>query len=135
MTRVSLADGFPALLTSEESLADLNSRLDRPLPMNRFRPNIGVRGTELAYVEDTWAEIQIGEVSFSVVKACARCVITTTDQTMALRGREPLATLATYRRVERGVLFGQNLIHRACGRIVVGDRIRVIRKQQHAAFQ
>jgi uncharacterized protein YcbX len=127
--QVSLADGFPALLISEESLTDLNSRLEQPLPMNRFRPNIVVRGAQFAYEEDTWAEIRIGEVSFSVVKACARCIVTTTDQNTALRGPEPLATLATYRRVERGVLFGQNLIHRAPGQITLGDRVHIVRRR------
>ncbi len=38
------ADGYPILLTSEEGLQDLNSRLDTPVPMNRFRPNLVVKG-------------------------------------------------------------------------------------------
>lgn len=125
--QVSLADGFPLLLTSEASLADLNGRLEQPLPMSRFRPNVVVSGVGIAYAEDRWAEIRIGNLTFSVVKACARCVITTTDQATAARGREPLATLATYRRVPRGVLFGQNLIHAGPGRIAVGDRVTVSR--------
>jgi uncharacterized protein YcbX len=124
--QVSLADGYPALLVSEESLSDLNSRLDQPLPMNRFRPNIVVRGSEEAYAEDGWAEIQVSSMWFSVVKACARCVITTTDQETAERGQEPLLTLASYRRIPRGVLFGQNLIHRAAGHISVGDRVNPV---------
>ena len=93
--------------------------------MNRFRPNIVVGGAGAPYVEDTWSRISIGDVTFSLVKACARCAITTTDQVTALRGHEPLAILATYRRVARGVLFGQNLIHRTGGTIRVGDRVRV----------
>jgi uncharacterized protein YcbX len=124
---VGLADGYPLLLTAEASLAELNSRLEEPLPMNRFRPNVVVGGAGLAYAEDSWAEIRIRNVTFRVVKACARCVITTTDQATAARGREPLATLATYRRVQRGVLFGQNLIHAGPGRIAVGDRVSVSR--------
>ncbi len=124
---VGFADGYPVLLISEESLIDLNSRLEEPLPMNRFRPNIVVSGTTQPYAEDTWAEIRIGALGFSVVKASARCVTTTTDQSTAERGREPLATLATYRNVARGVLFGQNLIHSSPGRIAVGDTLEVIR--------
>lgn len=121
--QLNLADGYPILLISEESLADLNRRLAEPVPMNRFRPNIVIHGTEVPYAEDEWSEIQIGEVAFHVVKSCARCVTTTTNQSTAERGPEPLRTLASYRQVPRGVLFGQNLIHAAPGRIRVGDSV------------
>ena len=122
--QVGFADGYPLLLISEESLADLNARMDTPLPMNRFRPNVVVRGWGAPYGEDGWAEVCVGQVRFEVVKACARCVTTTTNQATAERGIEPLATLATYRRVPRGVLFGQNLIHTDRGVISVGDRLK-----------
>jgi uncharacterized protein YcbX len=125
--QVGFADGYPLLLISEESLADLNARLATPLPMNSFRPNVVVRGWGTPYGEDTWAEVCIDTVRFDVVKACARCVTTTTDQATAERGIEPLATLAKYRRVPRGVLFGQNLLHAALGMISVGDRLNVLR--------
>ena len=131
---VGFADGFPILLIAEESLADLNTRLAQPLPMNRFRPSIVMSGADAPYAEDTWAEISIGPMTFSVVKACARCVTTTTNQLTAARGSEPLATLATYRRVARGVLFGQNLIHAAPGQILVGDEVSVVRRQPPPEF-
>jgi uncharacterized protein YcbX len=123
--QVGFADGYPFLLISEESLADLNGRLAAPLMMNRFRPNIVVRGGT-PYAEDRWRRIRIGAVELHLVKACARCAITTTDQETAAVGREPLATLATYRRVERGVLFGQNAIHTTQGAIRVGDTVEVL---------
>jgi uncharacterized protein YcbX len=123
--QVGFADGYPFLLLSENSLDDLNQRLATPLPMNRFRPNIVVQGCP-AFAEDTWREITIGTVPFGVVKPCARCAITTTDQRTALVGKEPLRTLATYRKGEHGVLFGQNLIHRATGTIQVGDVLAVM---------
>ncbi|MCA1647095.1 MAG: MOSC domain-containing protein [Chloroflexi bacterium] len=122
---VSFADGYPLLLISDESLADLNTRLDPQLPMNRFRPNIVVRGAGTPYTEDTWSQISIAGVCFSLVKACARCAITTTNQLTAERGVQPLATLATYRRIPRGVLFGQNLIHHTRGTLRIGDPVRV----------
>jgi uncharacterized protein YcbX len=124
--QVGFADGFPVLLISEESLDDLNTRLARPLPMNRFRPNIVVCGWGAPYDEDTWAAVRIGAVPFDVVKACARCVTTTTDQATAERGPEPLATLARYRRVPRGVLFGQNLVHATEGQVRLGDPLQVL---------
>ena len=121
-TRVSFADGYPILLISEESLADLNSRMARPLPMNRFRPNLVVAGGE-AYAEDEWEKIRIGGMALRVVKPCFRCVITTTDQVTAGRGREPLRTLATYRRVNGEVMFGQNVVHETTGHLRIGDSV------------
>jgi len=120
--QVGLSDGFPFLVTSEASLADLNSRLDEPLPMNRFRPNLVVRGCE-AFAEDGWRRVRVGGIVFRVVKPCARCVITTVDQSSAATGKEPLRTLARYRKVGSKVLFGQNLIHDGTGVLNVGDAV------------
>ncbi|MCB0061928.1 MAG: MOSC domain-containing protein [Caldilineaceae bacterium] len=124
--QTSFADGYPFLLISEESLADLNRRLATPLPMNRFRPNIVVRG-EVPFAEDSWRQIRIGKVTFDLVKPCARCQITTIDQeTGAVAGKEPLATFATFRRTPDGkVMFGQNLLSTGAGMIAVGDCVRL----------
>jgi uncharacterized protein len=121
-TRVSFVDAYPLLLISEASLADLNQRLSVALPMNRFRPNLMVAGAE-PYDEDRWTVIDISGISFTVVKPCERCVITTTDQMTAHRGIEPLRTLATYRRVQGKILFGQNLVHQGAGELRVGDPV------------
>lgn len=122
---VSLVDGFPFLLISEASLEDLNSHLEEPLPMNRFRPNLVVRGCK-PFAEDGWRRVRMGQLVFRVVKPCARCSITTVDQTKGVRGREPLRTLARYRKVGSKVLFGQNLIHDATGTVRVGDSLEVV---------
>ena len=121
---VSFADGYPLLLVSEASLEELNRRLDEPLPMNRFRPNLVVRGTE-PFAEDRWRRFTIGGIRFDAVKPCARCVVTTTDQDTALRGREPLRTLGTFRRQGSGLMFGMNVVHRATGTIRVGQPVEV----------
>ena len=123
-TRVSSADGFPFLLISEESLADLNRRLAQPLPMNRFRPNLVVAGAE-PYAEDEWNRIEVGGIPMRVVKPCDRCVVTTTDQATGERGKEPLRTLATYRNRGGEVMFGQNVVHERRGRLRVGDQVNV----------
>ena len=122
---VSFADAFPFLLVSEGSLEELNRRLESPVPMNRFRPNIVVAGGA-PHAEDEWRRVGIGEVVFRVAKPCARCVITTTDQRTGERGPEPLRTLASYRTVGGKVLFGQNLVHEGRGVVRVGDRVRVV---------
>jgi uncharacterized protein YcbX len=123
--RVGLADAFPYLLVSEASLADLNARLAEPLPMNRFRPNLVVSGCA-PYAEDGWRRIRIGALEFRVVKPCARCVVTTTDQATGRRGAEPLRTLATYRQRDGGIMFGQNLIPDGEGDLRMGDAVEVL---------
>jgi uncharacterized protein YcbX len=123
-TRVSFADGFPFLLISEESLADLNGKLAEPIPMNRFRPNLVVAGAP-AYAEDEWHSIQIGPIPMRVVKPCGRCVVTTTDQSTGERGKEPLRTLAAFRNRGGEVMFGQNVLHERSGRLRLGDTVVV----------
>ena len=124
---VSFADAYPFMLLGEGSLEDLNSRLENRVPMNRFRPNFVVSGSD-AFAEDGWKRIRIGETVFHLGKPCARCVMTTVDQTAGVKtGKEPLATLSSYRNVNGKVLFGQNLIAENPGCVVrVGDRVEVI---------
>jgi uncharacterized protein YcbX len=147
---VSFADGFPLLLIGEGSLEELNKRIaigesaeksDRaPLRMNRFRPNLVVRGSE-PFAEDRWAKIRVGGAAFRVVKPCGRCSITTVDQDKGeFDGKEPLRTLATFRMAKdvhpeafesfghapNSVLFGENLIPENPGAAIrVGDEITV----------
>ncbi|WP_460357203.1 MOSC domain-containing protein [Actinoallomurus acanthiterrae] len=116
-------------MTSVESLEELNSRLDEPLPMNRFRPSVVLEGLG-AWGEDSVRLLRVGGVELELVKPCTRCVITTTDQETAVKAREPLRTLATYRTRtlpdgDRGVVFGQNAIPRTLGTIAVGDPVTV----------
>jgi uncharacterized protein YcbX len=114
--RVSFADGYPLLLTSEESLAALNDwiaegpRADEgPLPMTRFRPNVVVRGAP-AWAEDGWRRLQIGDVPFRAVKGCSRCLMTMVDPETLIKSKEPIATLARHRRWDGETWFGMNLI-------------------------
>jgi uncharacterized protein YcbX len=127
---VAFADGYPLLVISAESLAELNSRLDDPLPMNRFRPSIVIEGLG-AFGEDSARLLRVGGVTVELVKPCARCVITTTDQDTAAKGREPLRTLAAYRTRRMadghlGVMFGQNGVPRTLGTIALGDHVEVV---------
>jgi uncharacterized protein len=124
---VSFADGYPVLLIGEESLADLNSKLETPIPMDRFRTNLVVSGSE-AFAEDSWKRIRIGKTIFQLMKPCARCVMTTIDQTKGEKqGSEPLKTLASYRTKNGKVMFGQNLIAENFGETInLGDEIEVL---------
>jgi uncharacterized protein len=161
---VSFADGYPVLVIGEASLADLNARLagaagepprrrngDTPpleggefvksVPMNRFRPNIVVSGSE-AFAEDRWSRIRVGDAIFRGTKPCARCVMTTVDQTRGeFDGKDPLKTLSEYRMAKdaipdiyeslgmnpTAVLFGQNLVGESISATIrVGDKVEVI---------
>jgi uncharacterized protein YcbX len=121
----SFADGYPFLIIGQASLDELNNRLSEPLPMNRFRPNIVFTGGA-PFGEDMMAHFVVAGVNFYGVKLCARCVMTTINQDDASKGKEPLKTLATYRRKEQKILFGQNLIHDGQGLITVGDSIQTL---------
>jgi uncharacterized protein len=153
---VSFADGYPLMLLGDASLAELNRRLAenvgredaggapavQALPMKRFRPNLVVTGSD-AFAEDDWNEIRVGEAVFRSTKPCERCVITTIDPTKGeFDGKEPLKTLATFRRARdvmadrceqlgvdpAAVLFGQNLVAETAGAAIrVGDTVEVIR--------
>ena len=136
---VSFADGYPVLIIGEESLSDLNARLEISVLMNRFRPNLVFTGGD-AFDEDGWKQIKIGDVIFHVVKPCGRCVMTTIDQKSGVKqGTEPLKTLASYRipkrSVKRKILFGQNLIAENVGESLrVGDQIEIIETKNKPKF-
>ncbi len=106
---VSLADAYPFLIIGQSTLDELNGRLSNPLPINRFRPNFVFTGGK-PYEEDGWRNFTIGSVRFVGVKLCDRCVLTTVNQDTAEKGVEPLKTLATYRKKDNKIYFGQNLV-------------------------
>jgi uncharacterized protein YcbX len=119
------ADGYPILVISEESLRDLNSKLDTPLPMNRFRPNMVVKDCD-PFAEDTWKRIRIGSVEMALVKPCPRCVVTTIDKETLEQNKEPLKTLNAYRKQKGGAMFGMNIIPLNEGEIKIGTSVEVL---------
>lgn len=125
---VSFADGFPLLITTTASL-DALDLAGAGVTMRRFRPNIVLAGAT-PFAEDTWKRIRIGDVELDLVKACARCVVTTIDQDSGEKpSREPVATLAKKRKGTKGVYFGQNAIPRSLGRIETGAAVTVLERR------
>lgn len=117
-------DSSPLLVISQESLDDLNARLDEPVPMDRFRPSIVIKGLG-AYAEESIPELKVGGLTLHSAKPCTRCVIVTIDQETALkRGPEPLKTLALYKKLNEKVVFGQYFLPETSGSIAVGDLVR-----------
>jgi uncharacterized protein YcbX len=131
--RVSLADGYPLLAATHASLTALNDWIaagthadEGPLPMSRFRPNVVVAGGE-AWDEDGWRVLRIGAARFRAVKGCDRCAITMTDPEDATRGKEPVATLARYRRWDGATWFAMNLVPDTSDAVIsVGDPVEVL---------
>jgi uncharacterized protein YcbX len=123
--QLAFADGYPFMVLSSASLADLDARMPAPLPVDRFRPSIVLEADE-PYVEDRVARMRVGDLELTGTTRCVRCPIPTFDQRTGERGKEPLRTLATYRRTPRGVVFGRNFNHAGTGTIAIGDPARVI---------
>ena len=122
---VSFADGFPLLLISEESLQDLNRRMSIDVGMERFRPNLVVKGTT-PFGEDDWRRIRVGDMTFTVAKPCSRCAIPTIDPVTAQKQPEVFKTLKSFRGRDGAVYFGQNLLPEGAGMIRVGDAVQVL---------
>jgi uncharacterized protein YcbX len=97
--------------------------------MNRFRPNLVVKGGE-PFVEDSWNRIRIGNVEIAVVKPCARCEVTTFDNDTLERSKEPLKTLGKYRKHKLGAIFGQNAIPLNEGRLRLGMSVDVLSRAE-----
>ncbi|MBN9393786.1 MAG: MOSC domain-containing protein [Candidatus Melainabacteria bacterium] len=123
--RVGFADGFPVLVASMDSLDDLNSKMEAPLDINRFRANITISGAA-PFAEESWKEIAINDTRIALVKPCARCQVTTVDQETAETGKEPLRTLSFYRKQNGKIIFGMNGIPVQNGTIQIGDRVSTL---------
>lgn len=124
-TPLSMADGYPYLVLSSSSLDDLNSKLDKPVQFDRFRPNIIV-SNEIPYEEEEWDKFNLGSTTFRMIKPCARCIMITIDQNSGEKLVEPLKTLSTYKKRGNNVYFGMNAVVLSEGTIHVGDQLKKI---------
>jgi uncharacterized protein len=122
VARPGFTDEFPLLVASLASLADLNTRLDTPVPMDRFRPNLVIEGGA-PFDEERFPTATVGTVRMTMPKRCSRCEVTTVDQTTGEVGKEPLRTLASYRKDGNHVYFAMNAIPEREGRVAVNDLV------------
>jgi len=115
-SKLSFVNEGQLLLISEESVSDLNSRLSSnhgngkqhvPVDAMRFRPNIVISGST-PYREDNWKRLNIGDAYFTSMGGCNRCQMINLHQNagQVIKSKEPLATLASYRREKGKILFG-----------------------------
>ena len=125
-TPITFSDSCPVHLVNIASLKDLNKKLQKPVTIDRFRPNIVVFGNQ-AYAEENWKRVQIGNCIFEVVTTTKRCTLITIDPETAEKDKdqEPLRKLATYKKDEEGVGFGVYLVPTITGTIRLSDQIIV----------
>ncbi len=120
---VSLADGYPLLLTSDSSLAALAEACGHPLEMRMFRPNLVVSGAPV-WAENHWRGLRIAAHRFTLPKPCTRCVMITQDpDSGASRVPGLLKTLITLSQWQGQPVFGQNLAGPLHGWLRVGDTL------------
>jgi uncharacterized protein len=125
----SFSDGYPFLIIGDESLKLLNSKLNIPVSIDRFRPNFVFTGGE-AHDEDNWHHFMIGDVSFFGIKNCARCQVPNINQQNGEINKEPIKTLSTYRFLKNKVLFGQNMLFGTFGKVSVGNNLVILSKNK-----
>lgn len=127
------ADAYPLLLVGQAALDEINGRMRAAgraaLPMDRFRPNLVVSGTD-PFEEDYSATLRAGEVVIKPVKPCARCPIPAIDQATGIPGPDPLDILQSWRSkaiLEGAVCVGMNCIvaDGAGGILRVGQALEV----------
>lgn len=146
------ADGYPVLITNEASLADLNSRLEsrgeRPIKMNVFRPNIVLSDCR-PWGEDALDIIRLGTAVLKIVKPCARCPITGVVQeqgAFSSNPNEPRTTLKTFHtgrhlahyfpqlkdneELLKAPMFGQNAIVVRPGSFYRGESVFVVSQRE-----
>lgn len=123
--QVRFADRKPLLLINQNSVKDLENKMNLSNLDSRFRSNIVVSGIE-PYAEDHFKKIKIGEVVFSQISPCSRCVMIDIDPKTGEKSGELLKTLSKDRRVENKVNFGIHLVPENEGKIRVGDLLTIL---------
>ncbi len=124
---VAFSDQAPILIITEASLKDLNNRLEDPILMDRFRPNIIIKDAD-AFAEDNWDIVKVGSTTLRIIQQCERCVFTTIDPITKEKheNKEPLTTLSKYRKGPRGgIIFGVHAVPIDEGAISINDEVDV----------
>jgi len=135
-TNTLFADAAPLLVANESSLAELNHALETrglsKAPMNRFRPNVVVRGLQ-PFSEHRISELRADKFSIELSYPCERCVITTIDQSTGKKDpdQQPFKTIREINPMpgkKTAPAFAQNAIvgHGAGQWISVGDSLAVV---------
>ena len=127
----SFADAYPFLMVGQSSMDDLNLRMQIPLAIERFRPNIVFSGG-FPYQEDGMEDFKIGQINFTGLENCKRCMVPNIDPDKGVLNsdKEPTKTLSEYRLRDKKIEFGRNVVHQGSGLISVGDEIHLNTKPE-----
>ncbi|KAF7586789.1 hypothetical protein BBP40_008335 [Aspergillus hancockii] len=133
----NFADMMPVLVVSMASIEELNKRLvssgDKEIEIERFRPNIIIRGSE-PWNEDGWKTLRLndgeGALELDVVSRCLRCQVPNVNpETADKHPRQPWEQLMKYRRIDPGFkfkpAFGMLCVPREEGFVEVGMKFNV----------
>ncbi|KAI0686817.1 MOSC N-terminal beta barrel domain-containing protein [Cytidiella melzeri] len=153
-------DGYPLLVASEESLTAVSKAIrdaatgaseslgniggidhdrwkDGHIEMERFRPNIVVRGAGIPFAEDAWMKITVGvsdldeSKHISLVSKCTRCLLPNVDVRTGIR--DAAVPYKVIMKIRTGVdatnmnkaCFGCNGVPGGSGVVRVGDLVTV----------
>lgn len=119
-----LSDAYPILLCDLASLKSLNSKLAKPISIERFRPNIVIDSNQ-AFLEDKIKQSKIGDINLISGPLCERCTIPNVDESSGSTSKEPLNTLNTFRKIDDKICFGLNLVPQNLGSISLRNRFEV----------
>lgn len=121
--RILLSNESPILAINMASIRALNRVITRhggkEVSAAVFRANIVLdtsrppddESNELAYAEDNWSKMQIGQQEFKMVGSCRRCHMVCINQETGEKGEEPFVTLSKTRRFDGKVFFGTHMCH------------------------
>ncbi|KAI0136341.1 MOSC N-terminal beta barrel domain-containing protein [Xylariales sp. AK1849] len=135
--RILLSNESPILSINSSSLETLNREIvergGKPVSPEVFRANIVIGSSEprpetLAYAEDHWSTMKIGQQDFKMLGSCRRCHMVCIDQDTALKSEEPFVTLTKTRRFDGKVFFGTHMCHLPATDVAT-------REEQHPTIQ
>lgn len=124
VAHVSFADHFPVVITTQEGLDHLNSKLESKVQMSRYRPNIVIEGCE-PFDEYNWSHVALGDLVFEITRVCDRCSVTTIDQETAGQTCESLKMLSTFNVLPEGKpVFGLHASPLSLGAISIKSTVK-----------
>lgn len=120
--KILLSNESPILAINMASLRALNEEVAKnggaEIPSAVFRANIILdspgstnNNPQLAYAEDNWCRVRIGQQDFKMLGSCRRCHMVCINQDTAEKSQEPFVTLSKTRRFDGKVFFGTHMCH------------------------
>lgn len=120
-------DSAPFLLLSQASLKVIEERYSVEIDIKRFRPNIVINDS-VPFDEGNWVGIRIGNVLFSSVKLCTRCIIVNQDPETGVADLNVLKMIQSFMQDANKIKFGLYLSTGSKGIMKKGEEVEKIYK-------